>query len=50
MNQMILVILALLPILTVFGLIVFVRQPAVRAMPIAYFLTVILALFIWKVP
>jgi len=50
MSQGILVGLALLPILTVFGLIVFARQPAVRAMPFAFILTVLLALFIWKVP
>lgn len=50
MYQVILVFLAMLPILTVFGLIVFARQPAVRAMPAAFFLTAILALFVWKAP
>jgi lactate permease len=50
MSQGILVGLALLPILTVFGLIVFARQPAVRAMPAAFALTALLSLSVWKVP
>jgi lactate permease len=50
MSQGILVGLALLPIVMVFGLIVFARQPAIRAMPAAFLLTALLALFIWKVP
>ena len=50
MNEGILVGLALLPILTVFGLIVFARMPAVRAMPAAFFLTALLALLVWRVP
>ena len=42
--------LALLPILSVFVLIVLFRRPATRAMPVAYLITVLLALFVWKVP
>lgn len=42
--------LALFPILSVFVLIVLFRWPATRAMPVAYLLTVLLALLVWKVP
>jgi lactate permease len=42
--------LALLPILTVFTLIVMFRWPATKAMPVAFVLTCLLALTIWKVP
>ena len=42
--------LALLPILSVFILIVLLRWPATKAMPIAYFITGILSFSIWKVP
>jgi lactate permease len=42
--------LALLPILSVFILIVLFRWPATRAMPVAFLITVFLALFVWKVP
>jgi len=42
--------LALLPIITVFSLIVLLKQPATRAMPSAYLLTCLLALVVWKVP
>lgn len=42
--------LALLPILSVFVLIVLFRWPATRAMPVAYFIAVLLALLVWKVP
>ncbi len=50
MSSGILVALALLPILSVFGLIVIARWPAVRAMPVAFVLTAFLALTIWSVP
>ena len=43
-------LLALLPILTVFALIVLFRWPATKAMPVAFLLTCLLALTIWKVP
>jgi lactate permease len=45
-----LALLALLPIISVFGLIVLFRWPATRAMPIAYFITCFLAFMVWKVP
>jgi len=42
--------LAILPILTVFLLLVVMRSPAVKAMPVAYVVTIILAYFVWKMP
>ncbi|NIM89836.1 MAG: L-lactate permease [Candidatus Aminicenantes bacterium] len=42
--------LALLPIACVFALIVVFRWPATRAMPLAYLVTCLLALAVWKVP
>jgi L-lactate permease len=42
--------LALFPILVVFLLIVLLRKPATKAMPLAYLVTCILAFFVWKVP
>lgn len=42
--------LALLPILSVFVLIVLFQRPATRAMPVAYLITILLALLVWKVP
>jgi lactate permease len=50
MSLGILALLALLPILSVFGLIVMARWPATKAMPVAFLVTCLLALFIWKVP
>ena len=41
---------ALLPVLAVMFFLVVLRWPAVRAMPVAYVLTVIVALSVWKVP
>ena len=43
-------LLALLPIVTVFVLIVLFRWPATKAMPIAFFITCFLAFFFWKTP
>ena len=43
-------LLALLPILTVFILLVLANRPASQAMPAAYGVTVVLALAIWRVP
>jgi lactate permease len=43
-------LIAAIPIFTVFILLVGARLPAGRAMPIAYFVTVAIALFIWQVP
>lgn len=45
-----LALLALLPILSVAVLLVLLRWPASRAMPIAYLITAGLALFVWQVP
>ena len=50
MSLGILALLALLPIITVFGLIVLFRWPATRAMPVAFVITCFLAFFIWKTP
>ncbi|MGD8534337.1 MAG: L-lactate permease [Candidatus Aminicenantes bacterium] len=50
MSLGILALLALLPIITVFGLIVLFRWPATKAMPVAYAITCLLALAVWKVP
>jgi lactate permease len=50
MSLGILSVLALLPILSVFVLIVLFKWPATRAMPVAFLITVFLALAVWKVP
>lgn len=42
--------LALVPILAVFVFLVVLRWPAVRAMPLAYVVTVALGLWLWKMP
>jgi lactate permease len=42
--------IALIPILTVFLLLVGARMPAGRAMPIAYLVTATIALVVWRVP
>ncbi|MDS3862257.1 L-lactate permease [Thermosynechococcaceae cyanobacterium BACA0444] len=47
---MIYALIALIPILTVFLLLIGLRFPANRAMPIAYGVTVLIALFLWGVP
>ncbi len=43
-------LIALLPIATVFLLLVIARRPAGQAMPIAYLVTVGIALLVWQVP
>lgn len=43
-------LLALLPIASVFLFLVIMRWPAKVAMPIAYIITAVLALFVWNVP
>jgi lactate permease len=43
-------LLALVPIITAFVLLVIANRPATQAMPIAYLVTVILALGVWQVP
>lgn len=50
MSLGILSLFALMPIAVVFGLIVLLKWPATRAMPLAYVITCFLALLIWKVP
>ncbi len=43
-------LLALLPMLTAFLLLVVANRPASQSMTVAYLVTVVIALFIWKVP
>jgi lactate permease len=43
-------LIALIPILTIFGMLVLFRRPASQAMPIAYLVTVVISLLIWQVP
>lgn len=50
MNTTVLAVLALLPILVVAILLVVLRWPARRAMPVCWMLVVLMALFIWQVP
>lgn len=47
---MIYALIALIPILTVFLLLIGLRWPANRAMPVAYGVTVVMALVLWRVP
>ena len=42
-------IIAISPLLVVFGLLVFFRWPAKRTMPVAYFLTALIGLFYWQI-
>jgi lactate permease len=48
MTDSLLALLASLPILLIFALMVGLRQPATRAMPIAFVLTLFLAVFVWQ--
>src|SRR5450759_2359529 len=50
MTEGILALLAALPLVAIFVLMVGLRWPAVKAMPVALGITIILALFIWKTP
>jgi len=50
MSVGILALLAALPIVAIFILMVGFRWPATKAMPLAFVLTLALALFIWKTP
>ncbi len=43
-------LLALAPILTAFLLLIVANRPAAQAMPVAYLVTVVIALLVWKVP
>lgn len=47
---MIYALVALLPVLAVMFFLVVLRWPATRAMPVAYVITVIVALAVWEVP
>ncbi|MDC3414828.1 L-lactate permease [Terrihalobacillus insolitus] len=50
MSTGMLALLSLVPIIVVGILLVGMRWPASKAMPVAYLATVVLALFIWKIP
>lgn len=50
MNAFFYSFIALLPIATIFILLVLARRSASEAMPIAYLMTLAIALFIWRVP
>ncbi|MEX2016733.1 MAG: L-lactate permease, partial [Candidatus Hydrogenedentales bacterium] len=50
MNETVLALLALLPILAVGVLLVGLRWRASRAMPVCYVVAVLLAFLIWRVP
>ena len=50
MTEGILALLAAIPLLTIFILMVSLRWPATKAMPVALGVTLILVLFIWKTP
>jgi lactate permease len=43
-------LVALIPIAAVFVLLVMARRPAGQAMPLAYLITVVIALVVWRVP
>lgn len=43
-------LIALVPIATVFGLLVLAKRPASQAMPLAYLVTIGIALMVWRVP
>ncbi|MFW5725130.1 MAG: L-lactate permease, partial [Bacteroidota bacterium] len=48
MSDGILALLAFLPIALIFILMAGLRQPATRAMPLAFLLTLLLAIFVWN--
>ncbi len=50
MSVGILALLAALPIVAIFVFMVGFRWPATKAMPLAFVITLLLALFIWKTP
>ncbi|ERN42956.1 L-lactate transport [Rubidibacter lacunae KORDI 51-2] len=50
MDQLLYSLVAVVPIATVFLLLIVARQPAGRAMPLAYAVTVGISLFVWQVP
>ncbi len=50
MNDALLALLSVLPIITIFILMAGLRQPATRAMPVAFLITLALAFFVWQMP
>jgi lactate permease len=50
MNEGLLALIAALPIISIFILMVALKWPATKAMPIAFLITLILAIFIWQTP
>ncbi len=50
MNLLLYSLIAVLPIVTVFLLLIILKKPASQAMPIAYIFTALLALLVWRVP
>ncbi|MGK7910185.1 MAG: L-lactate permease [Synechococcus sp.] len=50
MESLLFSLIALIPIATVFLLLVVARRPAGQAMPVAYLVTVAIALLVWQVP
>jgi lactate permease len=50
MSEGILALLAAIPIATIFILMVGLRWSATKAMPVAFFVTLVIAVFIWKTP
>lgn len=50
MSITVLALLAAVPIISIFVLMVGFRWPATKAMPVAFVITLLLALFIWKTP
>ncbi len=50
MNTGLLAMLSILPIASVAVFLVWLRWPAARAMPVAYLVCAILALWVWQVP
>jgi lactate permease len=48
-SEFILMILALLPFVMLFALIVLKKMPALKALPITFLVTVLIAVFVWKV-
>lgn len=50
MNEGLLALLAALPIISIFVLMVGLQWPATKAMPVSFFVALFLAIFVWKTP
>jgi len=50
MNEGLLALLAALPIICIFILMVWLQWPATKAMPVSFFVALLLAVFVWKTP